>query len=94
MVYYISTLYTYEVSRISHQPEILYNIRDYLMKHQVQIITLNPFTRMLNDDGSMSTTSNILFSVFAELSENECYLRHERCMRGIEKKKSLGLYTG
>lgn len=86
----VSTVYTYEISRISRQPAMLYNIRDYLIKHHVQLVVLNPQMRMLNDDGTLSTVANILWSVFSGLSENECYLRRQRCMRGIEnKKKSL-----
>lgn len=90
----INTVYTYEISRISRQPAMLYNIRDYLIEHHVQLIVLNPYMRMLNDDGTLSTMANILFSVFSGLSENECYLRKIRCKRGIDKKKQLGLYFG
>lgn len=90
----ISTVYTYEISRISRQPAMLYNIRDYLIEHHVQLIVLNPYMRMLNDDGTLSTMANILFSVFSGLSENECYLRKLRCQRGIDKKRELGLYFG
>jgi len=90
----ISTVYTYEISRISRQPAMLYNIRDYLIEHHVQLIVLNPYMRMLNDDGTLSTMANILFSVFSGLSENECYLRKQRCKRGIDKKRELGLYFG
>ena len=90
----VRTVYTYEISRISRQPAMLYNIRDYLIEHHVQLIVLNPYMRMLNDDGTLSTMANILFSVFSGLSENECYLRKQRCQRGIDKKRELGLYFG
>lgn len=90
----VDCVYTYEVSRISRQPAMLYNIRDFLIKHNVQLVILNPYTKMLNDDGTLSTTSNVLFSIFAGLSENEGFLRKQRCQRGIDKRRASGKYFG
>jgi len=90
----ISCVYTYEVSRISRQPAMLYNIRDYLIEHNVQLIILNPYMKMMNDDGTLSTTANIFFGVFSSLAENEGFLRKERISRGIERAKKNGQYTG
>ena len=91
----IECVYTYELSRISRQPAMLYNIRDYLISHHVQLIVLNPYMKMLKDsDGTLSETANILFSLFSSMAENEGYLRKIRCKRGIDRKKKLGLYNG
>jgi len=91
---YVECVYTYEVSRISRQPAMLYNIRDYLREHGVQLIVLNPYMKMLNDDGTLSPTANIFFSVFAGLSENECYLRQQRIARGFERKRKSLEHAG
>ena len=90
----ISCVYTYEVSRISRQPSTLYSIRDYLIKHQVQLIILNPYMKMLKDDGSLSETANIFFGIFSSMAENEGFIRKARMKRGVEKKKSLGMFVG
>lgn len=90
----IDCVYTYEVSRISRRPDVLYSIRNYLFEHQVQLIILKPYIKMLNDDGTMSETSNLFLGIFASMAENEGYIRKARMRRGVEKKRSLGYYVG
>lgn len=90
----VNTVYTYEISRISRQPKTLYNIRDFLINHKVNLIVLNPYFKMLNDDGTMNETSNIFFGIFTSLAEQEGYLRKARIRKAIEKYKKLGLHTG
>lgn len=90
----INCVYAYEVSRISRQPSILYSIRDYLFARKIQLIILNPYMKMLKDDATLSETANIFFGIFSSMAENEGFIRKARMRRGVEKKKSLGLYTG
>lgn len=91
----ITTVYAYEISRISRQAKTVFSIRDFLIKHSIQLIILNPYFKMLKDDGTLSETSNIFFGIFASMAENEGYIRKARTIRGKEKKKALGLhYTG
>ena len=86
----ISVVYAYEISRISRKVSIVYSIRDYLITHKVDLVILNPYFRLLNPDGSMSTTASVTFGIFASLAEQETYLRVERITRGKERKKSEG----
>ena len=58
----IQVVYTYEVSRISRRPSVLYSIRDYLIEHKIQLVILNPFMKLLKDDGSISETANLYFA--------------------------------
>lgn len=90
----VSTVYTYEVSRISRQPAMLYSIRDYLIEHHVQLVILNPFIKMLKDDDTLSESANIFFGIFASMAENEGFLRKQRTKRGKEKRRSEGFYIG
>ena len=90
----ISCVYTYEVSRISRQPAMLYNIRDYLIEHHVQLIILNPYMKMLDDEGRLSPTANVFFSIFTGLAENEMYLRNQRIARGFERKRKSLEHAG
>ena len=91
----ISTVYAYEISRISRQAKIVYNIRDFLIKHHIQLIILNPYFKMLKDDGSLSETSNLFFGIFASMAENEGFIRSARTKRGRDKAKAKGLhFTG
>lgn len=86
----VSAVYSYEISRISRRASVVFSIRDYLISKGVQLVILNPYFKMLKDDGSLSEMSNIFFGVFSSLSENETYIRTERVMRGKEKKTAEG----
>lgn len=90
----IDAVYTYEVSRISRRPGVLYSIRDFLIEHKVQLIVLNPYMKMLKDDGTLSETANVFFGIFASMSENEGFIRKARMRRGVQKKKAAGLHWG
>lgn len=86
----VSAVYVYEISRISRRAAVVYSIRDYLISKGVQLVILNPYCKMLNPDGSMSNESNILFSLFSGMAENETYIRTERIMRGKARKLAEG----
>ena len=90
----VNCVYAYEISRISRQPSILYSIRDYLISHNVQLIILSPYMKMLKDDGTLSEASNIFFGIFSSMAENEGYIRKQRMKRGVEKKREQGGYIG
>lgn len=91
----IDTVYAYEISRISRQAKVVFSIRDFLIEHHIQLIVLNPYFKMLKDDGSLSETSNIFFGIFASMAENEGFIRKARMKRGKEKSKAQGKhYTG
>ena len=91
----VKAVYAYEISRISRRPDVVFSIRNFLIEHKIQLIILNPYFKMLKDDGTLSETSNIFFGIFASMAENEGYIRKARTIRGKEKKKALGLhYTG
>jgi len=90
----IKAVYSYEISRISRQAKIVYSIRDFLINHHIQLVILNPYFKMLKDDGTLSETSNIFFGIFASMAENEGYIRKARMRRGVQKKKELGMHAG
>ena len=90
----INCVYTYEISRISRRASVVYSIRDFLISHHVQLIVMNPFFKMLNDDGTLSDTSNIFFGIFGAMAENEGMLRKARIKKAVDKYRSEGRHTG
>ncbi len=88
-------VFVWEISRLARRPDVLYNVRDYLIKSGTNLVCIKPYMRLLDDDGKMSDTANLLFSIFSSLSENEGYIRKARMKRGKEKSKAMGRhYTG
>lgn len=92
--YNIETVYCYELSRLSRRPKVLYSLRDYFLEHKVQLIVLNPYFKLLNEDNSLNESSNVIFALYATFAENEARQLKERCIRGKQKKKQEGKFVG
>lgn len=90
----INAVYIFELSRLSRRPEILYSVRDFLINHNIQLVVLKPYMKLLDVDGKLSQTASIMFGIFGALAEQEGYLRKERMHRGVLAKKAQGKYTG
>ena len=90
----IKCVFIYEISRLSRRPTVLFQVRDYLIERQIQLICLKPYMRLL-EDGKMSQSANIMFSLFSTLAESEMMIKKERFMRAKNEmtrqgKKSAG----
>ena len=89
----IDCVIVYEISRISRRPKMLYEVRDWLIERNIQLCCLRPYMRLL-EDGKLSQTASILFSLFGSMAESEGFIRKERMQRGKKHKQSLGGYIG
>lgn len=99
MKYYIETssiaaVYCYELSRLSRRPKVLYSLRDYFLDHNVQLVVLNPFFKLLCDDGTLNQGSNIIFALYSSFAETEAKQLKERTVRGKLKKRLEGKFIG
>ena len=90
----IKCVYIYELSRLSRRQLVLFSIRDYLVERNIQLICLKPYFRLLDNDGKMSQTGSLMFSLFSSLSESEMMLKQERMIRGRKRNLSLGKSAG
>ena len=86
----IDCVIIYEISRLSRRSTVLYSIRDFLIDHNVNLICIKPYMRLLDPDGKMSQTASILFSLFSTLSESEMMIKKERFMRAKNELRRQG----
>ena len=77
---------------------VLFSIRDFLIEHNIQLICLKPYFKLLEPDGKMSQTGSLMFSIFSSMSESEIALAKERMASGrkqyIEKCRREGIKMG
>lgn len=90
----INAVYLYELSRLSRRQTMLFNIRDYLIERGIQLVCLQPYMKLLDDNGKMSQTASLMFSIFSSFSETEMMLKKERMMRGRRHNRALGKHSG
>lgn len=85
----IDCVFVYELSRIARRQLVLYSIRDFLIEHNIQLVCLQPYFRML-ENGKLSQTANLMFSIFASMAESEMELKKERFLRGRQHNRLTG----
>lgn len=91
----INCVYIYELSRLSRKTQIIYNIRQFLLDRKIQLICMKPYIKMLNEDGTTTQSSDIVFAIYAANAESETMIRLERITRGKNKLKAENKhYTG
>lgn len=90
----IEYVFVYEISRLTRQARMMYEIRDFLIEHKVNLHCLKPEFTLLDKNFEISQTASILFSLFTSISESEMMIKKERLHRGVMHKKSLGLHYG
>ncbi len=92
----IDCVICWEPSRLARRQKVLYSIRDYLAEKKIQLYILHPPVKLLTDDRSqIDANSNLHFSIFATLAENEMMIKKERFQREktklrMENKKFAG----
>ena len=80
----------WEPSRLSRQQKTLYSIRDYLISKKIQLYILHPECKLLDDNGNIDPTSNIVFSIFSVIAENEMTTKIERFKRAKNQLRQEG----
>lgn len=86
----INAVYLYELSRLSRRQTMLFTLRDYFIERKIQLITLKPYMKLLDEDGKMSFTASMMFTFFSVFSENEMIQKKERMMRGRRHNVAMG----
>lgn len=91
----VDCIYITELSRLSRNADTLYSIRKYLLVKKVQLKCLEPpFTLLNKDKTKYDPHSNLIFSIFGTLAEQEMVEKKERFARGKRRKAEEGKYSG
>lgn len=85
----------WEVSRLARRPKVLYEVREYLIKRNVNLRCMTPAFTMLQADGKIDPTASIVFAIFGTMAEQEAIMTKQRMRRGmIAKRERLGFIGG
>lgn len=85
----IDHIFIYELSRLSRRQLVLFSIRDFLIERGIQLTCCTPYFQML-ENGKLSQTANLMFSIFASMAESEMELKKERMLRGRQYNRLTG----
>jgi hypothetical protein len=86
----INCLYIWEVSRLARTKKVLFSVQEYLLKRGIQLKVMKPEVMLLNSDGSINAGASMVFTLFAEMAEQEMILKKARFARGKARCNNLG----
>lgn len=84
----------WELSRAFRNEGVYYEVKTFLLDHNVQFLCKNPYLKLLNPDGSLNQGMEIAMSLFATLAKQEMELKKERFHRAKKAMASQGRFTG
>lgn len=84
----------WELSRAFRNEGVYYEIKEYLLKHNVQFICKNPYLKLLNQDGSLNTGMEVAMSLLATLAKQEMEVKKERFKRAKTAMWNQGKFIG
>ena len=87
-------VFIWEVSRLARRPKVLYEVREYLIEHHVNLHCITPQFTMLKDDFTIDPTASIVFALFGTMAEEEARLSKQRMLRGRIAKREQGKFIG
>jgi hypothetical protein len=67
----IKCVYVWTLSRLSHSIEELTKIADYLKSKSIQLVVKTPSIQLLNDDGTVSVSGDLAFSLLQEFAKTD-----------------------
>lgn len=90
----IKEVYVWEVSRLGRNlPSVLETIQ-YFTEKGVNVVIVKEGLRMLNEDGGVNSTAQLVLSVMSAVSQLELTHIKERQAQGILIAKTQGKYLG
>ena len=90
----IGEIHFHEISRAGRDIADITITIQYFVENKIQVIIQKEGIRLLNDDGTVNATAQIVLSVMTCLASIERTNIRERQMEGIAIAKAKGLYNG
>lgn len=90
----IDCVFAFEISRIARSKKVLFSIEDFLVSRKIQLIIEEPSITLLNSDGSVNNSAELLFTMFSQLAESEMRVKQERFRNGRARAKKEGHWHG
>jgi DNA invertase Pin-like site-specific DNA recombinase len=91
---HIESVYCWELSRLSRQPETIHRVVKYLTDRKIDLRIMDLNLKLLDSNKKPVDGTKIIISIFATLCENEIRAKNERTLRGKEQHALHGGFNG
>lgn len=83
-----------EVSRLGRKKKVIFDALDFFIQHKINVHFVSPSATLLNEDGSINESADMVITIFSQLAESERNRIVDRVNtslpRTLEKGKTLG----
>ena len=83
----IDCVYVWELSRIGRKESVNLCVKEFLIKHHVNLKIKNPNISLFDEHGNVNPSSELVFSLFNTMSQQEMMIKKQRLMKG--KKEAI-----
>lgn len=90
----VAVVYAWEISRIARKKKILFNILDLLTSKKIQLKIFDPNISLLKVDGTIDESSEMIFTLFAQMAESEMRNKAARFHRAKKANSENGKFSG
>ena len=90
----VAVVYAWEISRIARKKKVLFNILDLLTSKKIQLKIFEPNISLLKDDGTIDESSEMIFTMFAQMAESEMRNKAARFHRTKKAMAAEGQWVG
>jgi len=86
----IDCVFAWEISRIGRRYDVIESVRDFLIKHKVNLKLYHEGVQLLNKDGSVNTGGKLVVDVSMAIARYEMETKIARLNREKERKTEEG----
>lgn len=84
----------WHLNRAVRNEKVFVDLKDFLIKHNVQFLVKNPYLKLLNEDGSINMGMELAFSLMATLAKQDNDERQAKFRRAKKAMREQGKYIG
>ena len=90
----IKAVVVYHLNRLARNEIAAFDIKEFLVKHKVQLYVKEPTLCLLNDDGTVNSGMELAFSLFSTLAKQQADELKAKSKRGKNQARSLHKFLG
>lgn len=90
----IKAVALWDLNRLGRVESKLHEMKEFFVAHKIQVYCKAPEFTLLKEDGTVSDSGGIVFSVFASIVKHDTDEMFAKMKRGKDRNRELGLYVG
>ena len=90
----VKAVVCWHLNRLARNDIMAMDIKKFLVEHKVQLHIFDPNLKLLNDDGSVNNGAELVFSIFATMSQQQAEELRLKSSRAKTRDKALHKYLG